>query len=133
MSATTPVIEVDPFDLPEWLGTDDVVWQADHGLRTGHVVPGRFGADGRDDLAFDLIAVDEAAPAPVTDDESRVAVHRSWGHGQVLIGRYDDRLAAAVPGTRFDAERVIDTLSRVVRAVGGSPEHMSVLIRVGAG
>ena len=32
------ITDVDPFDLPEWLGTHDVVWRADQGLRTGHLV-----------------------------------------------------------------------------------------------
>ena len=32
--------EVDPFDLPEWLGTDEVTWTSASGLRSGHLVTG---------------------------------------------------------------------------------------------
>ena len=32
--------DVDPFDLPEWLGEADVTWTAETGLRSGHAVPG---------------------------------------------------------------------------------------------
>jgi hypothetical protein len=128
---STPIVDVDPFDLPEWLGVGQVVWHADQGLRTGHLVAGRL-VSGDDVLACDLFAVDEAYPAPVTDDDSRLRAHQSWRHGQVLLGTYGDRLVLAAPGTRFDAERVLDTLARLARAVGGSPDNMAALLRIGA-
>ena len=71
------IIDVDPFDLPEWLGDREVVWRADAGLRTGHHVRGRLTADGADDLVCDLLAVDEAYPQPVVDDASRLRVHQA--------------------------------------------------------
>ena len=43
MQAT--ITDIDPFDLPEWLGTGDVAWRADEGLQTGHLVRGRLAAD----------------------------------------------------------------------------------------
>jgi len=128
---STPIVDVDPFDLPDWLGIGQVVWHADQGLRTGHLVAGRL-VSGQDVLACDLLAVDEAYPAPVTDDDSRHRAHQAWRHGQVLLGQYADRLTIAVPGTRFDAERVLDSLSRLARAVGGSPENMAALLRIGS-
>jgi hypothetical protein len=128
---STPIIDVDPFDLPDWLGVGQVVWHADQGLRTGHLVAGRL-VSGDDVLACDLLAVDEAYPSPVTDDQSRLRAHQAWRHGQVLLGQYADRLTIAVPGTRFDAERVLDSLSRLARAVGGSPENMAALLRIGS-
>lgn len=127
----TPIVDVDPFDLPEWLGVGEVVWHADQGLRTGHLVAGRLVA-GDDSLACDLLAVDEAYPVPVTNDGSRLRAHQAWRHDQVLLGSYGDRLVLAVPGTRFDAERVLDTLARLARAVGGSPDNMAALLRIGA-
>ena len=87
---------------------------------------------GDDVLACDLLAVDEAYPAPVTDDDSRLRAHQAWRHGEVLLGSYADRLVLAAPGTRFDADRVLDTLARLARAVGGSPDNMAALIRIGA-
>lgn len=128
---STPIIDVDPFDLPEWVGVGQVVWHADQGLRTGHLVAGRLVSEEQV-LACDLLAVDEAYPVPVTDDGSRLRVHQSWRHGQVLLGSYADRLVLAAPGTRFDAERVLDTLARLARAVGGSPDNMAALLRIGA-
>lgn len=128
---STPIVDVDPFDLPEWLGVGQVVWHADEGLRNGHLVAGRFVA-ADDTLTCDLLAVDEAYPAPVTDDDSRLRAHQAWRHGQVLLGSYADRLVLAAPGTRFDADRVLDTLARLARAVGGSPDNMAALIRIGA-
>lgn len=126
-----PIVDVDPFDLPEWLGVGQVVWHADQGLRTGHLVAGRL-VSGQEVLACDLLAVDEAYPAPVTDDDSRHRAHQAWRHGQILLGVYADRLTIAVPGTRFDAELVLDSLSRLARAVGGSPENMAALLRIGS-
>ena len=123
--------DVDPFDLPDWLGTQDVVWRADSGLRTGHLVPGRLTGEGEQPLACDLLAVDEAFPAPVTDDASRLRVHQAWRHGQVLVGRYDDRLAVATPGTTWTPERVLDVLERLARAVGARPERYAALLRIG--
>lgn len=128
---STPIIDVDPFDLPEWLGVGQVVWHADQGLRSGHLVAGRLSSDD-DVLDCDLLAVDEAYPAPVTDDGSRLRVHQAWRHGQVLLGQYAGRLVLAAPGTRFDADRVLDTLARLARAVGGSPDNMAALLRIGA-
>ncbi|WP_133176575.1 hypothetical protein [Nocardioides currus] len=127
----TPIIDVDPFDLPEWLGVGEVVWHADEGLRSGHLVPGRLVVEDSV-LACDLLAVDEAYPVPVTDDASRLRAHQAWKHDQVLLGSYADRLVLAVPGTRFDADRVLDALARLARAVGGSPDRMAALLRIGA-
>ena len=68
--------DVDPFDLPEWLGTAEVVWRSDEGLSTGHRVAGRLTADGEADLACDLLAVDDAYPEPVVDAATRTRVHQ---------------------------------------------------------
>lgn len=125
------ISDVDPFDLPDWLGTEDVVWRADSGLHSGHLVSGRLTAEGHEDLACDLLAVDEAYPRPVTDDASRLRVHQAWRHGQVLVVEYDDRLSLAAPGTGWTAELVLDVLDRLARAVGGRPERFAALLRIG--
>ncbi len=128
-----PILTVDPFDLPDWLGTDEVAWSADEGLRTGHHVRGLLTSPGRDDLALacDLLAVDEAYPAPVTSDHSRAAAHQAWQHEQVLVGEYDGRLVLAVPGTAFGADLVLDTVSRLAKAVGAAPERWAAHLRIG--
>ena len=125
------ITDIDPFDLPEWLGTSDVVWRADAGLRTGHLVRGRLTADGADDLVCDLLAVDEAYPEPVVDDASRLRVHQSWRHGQVVIGTVEDRMVLAVPGTGFGPDLVLDALGRLARAVGAHAERYGALLRIG--
>jgi hypothetical protein len=127
------IIDVDPFDLPEWLGTHDVVWRADAGLGTGHRVRGRLTAEPDDGLTIvcDLLAVDEAYPVPVVDDETRLRVHQAWRHGQVVVGEVDSRLVLAVPGTRFGPELVLDALGRLARAVGARAERYAALLRLG--
>ena len=128
-----PIVSIDPFDLPDWLGTDEVAWSADFGLRTGHHVHGELTSPGADRrLVCDLLAVDEAYPAPVTCDTSRAAAHQAWQHGQVLVGRYDDRLVLAVPGTAFGADLVLDVVSRLAKAVGAAPERYAAHLRIGA-
>lgn len=123
--------ELDPFDLPDWLGEGRVTWEPDHGIRTGHLLPGRLtGADGRS-LPCDLLAVDEAFPAPVTDDHVRTRAHQAWRYGQVLLVDHAGRATLAVPGRHFDAERVLDALARLARAVGATPEDFAALLRVG--
>jgi hypothetical protein len=125
------ITDIDPFDLPEWLGALDVVWRADAGLRTGHLVRGRLTADGVDDLLCDLLAVDEAYPQPVVDDASRLRVHQAWRHGQVVIGTLDSRMVLAVPGTGFGPELVLEALGRLARAVGAHAERYAALLRLG--
>lgn len=127
---TSPVADVDPFDLPDWLGESDVTWEARSGLRSGPRVAGALHAEGHDH-ACDLLAVDEAYPAPVAPDEVRRRAHRAWRHGQVLLVECDGRLTLAVPARGFDAELVLDALARLARAVGGSPEHYAVRLRIG--
>jgi len=128
------ITDSDPFDLPEWLGALEVVWHAEAGLRTGHLVRGHLEGDGVDDLACDLLAVDEAYPQPVVDDASRLRVHQAWRHGQVVIGTLgtgtDARLVLAVPGTRFDPDLVLDALGRLARAVGARAERYAALLRL---
>ncbi len=128
------ITDIDPFDLPEWLGDLDVVWRADAGLRTGHLVRGRLTAEGVDDLVCDLLAVDEAYPEPVVDDASRLRVHQAWRHGQVVVGTVpvggEPRLVLAVPGTRFEPDLVLDALGRLARAVGAHAERYAALLRL---
>lgn len=122
--------EVDPFDLPEWLGEGDVTWTATSGLRSSHHVRGDLAAAGRT-LPCDLLAADEAYPRPVADDEVRARAHQAWHHGQVHMLAYDDRLTLVVPGRGFTADLVLDAVGRLARAVAASPEHYVVQLRIG--
>lgn len=128
--------DVDPFDLPEWLGVHDVTWSTDTGVRTGHHVTGRLDDDGSPDdgsgLDCDLLAVDDAYPVPVVADDVRARAHQAWHHEQVLLAEHDGRLTLAVPGSAFTADLVLDALSRLAKAVGASPERYAVRLRIGA-
>ena len=124
------ITDIDPFDLPDWLGTHDVVWRSDTGLGAGHLVRGRLTAEGEADVVCDLLAVDEAYPEPVVDDASRLRVHQAWRHGQVVIGEIDSRMLLAVPGTGFGPDVVLDALGRLARAVGAKAERYAALLRL---
>ena len=129
--------EVDPFDLPEWLGTGEVTWTSESGLRSGHLVSGLLYAAGQPDLACDLLAVDEAFPVPVVDDATRTRAHQAWRHGQVLCVQHPHpsdpagRLTLAIPGRDMTAGRVLDAVARLSKAVGASADDWSVLLRIG--
>jgi hypothetical protein len=126
--------DLDPFDLPDWLGTAEVTWAAETGVRSGHHVAGHLECEGdrREAVACDLLAIDEAYPIPVADDDVRKRAHLAWRHGQILLLQQDDRLTLAVPGTGFTADLVLDALSRLAKAVGGSADRYSARLRIGA-
>lgn len=132
MAAVT-ITDLDPFDLPDWLGGDDIVWEADSGLHGGHLVPGTLRNQGRDRLACALMAVDEAYPTPVVPDDVRSRAHQAWHHGQVLLVDRDRKLTLAVPGRRLDADLVLECLSRLASAVGVAPDRWAVNLRIGNG
>jgi hypothetical protein len=129
VSSARDIEELDPFDLPDWVGEEDVAWAADRGL-SGHLVAGRLSSSNAEELPFDLLAVDQAYPAPVVDEATRTAVHQAWRHGQVLLLTRDGRATVAVPGTSFVADRVLEALTRVARAVGADPARWSVGLKL---
>lgn len=124
--------DVDPFDLPDWLGERSVTWASETGVRDRHLVAGALTGEGEPDVACDLLAVDEAHPAPVAGDDVRTRAHLAWRHGQILLVERDGRLTLAVPGTSFTADRVLDAVGRLAKAVGASPEHYAAHLRIGA-
>lgn len=137
MSTEAPLhlTEVDPFDLPDWLGEDPVIWAPEHGLGTGHLVPGRLSTSPdlqHPPLACDLLAVDEAYPTAVTLPALRVRAHQVWKHGQVLLTTTGERLTLAVPGTFFTADRTLECLHRLSLAVGARSDQFSALLSIGS-
>lgn len=124
--AVTPV---DAFDLPDWLGTGEVTWTATTSVHGGHLVVGELsGADGS--LGCDLLGADQAFPVPVLDDDWRRQTHQAWTHGQVLLVEYDGRLTLAVPGTTFTADRALEAIGRLAKAVGVKPRDFLVALRL---
>ena len=123
--------ELDPFDLPEWLGEGEVTWTPECGIHDRHLVAGSLSGGEGSALPCALLAVDEAYPRPVADDDLRHLAHQAWRHGQVHLVSHDDRLTLAVPGTSFNAELVMEVLGRLAKAVGAQPGSFSVLLRLG--
>lgn len=127
---TLPLGDLDPFDLPEWLASSEVVWRSREGLRGGHRVAGVLSSEG-DTLDCALLSVDDAHPAPVADDDVRTRAHQAWHHGQVLLVDHEGTLTLAVPGRRLDADLVLEAVARFAKAVGASPDHYAVLLTIG--
>lgn len=122
------VVDVDAFDLPDWLGTEEVVWTAGSSVRGEHHIAGDLsGPDGS--TSCDLLAADQAFPMPVLDDTWRRAAHQAWTRGEVLLVEYDGRLTLAVPGTEFTADDILETMTRLAKAVGVKPNRFVVALR----
>ena len=126
---TAEVVEVDAFDLPEWLGESEVTWRAGSSVRGSHHVSGDL-TGGAAPVPCDLLAADRAYPQPVLDSEWRRAAHQQWTYGQVLLVEYDGRLTLAVPGTDFTADRVLESLTRLAKAVGVKPTRFVAALRL---
>ncbi len=122
---------VDPFDLPDWLGTSEITWCAGGLERGGHHLRGELQAE-RGTVACDLLAIDQAWPTAVAQNALREEVHQQWRLGEVVLVEVDDRLTALVPGSSFSAARVLSVLERVARAVGARPAHFVAAIRLGS-
>lgn len=122
--------ELDPFDLPDWLGTEEVTWRARAGDRDGHLLHGELSSSGGV-IACDLLAVDQAYPSPVAGDRERRLAHQAWRNGEVLLLDCADRPTLAVPGSTFTADRVLTALTRLARAVGARPERYVAALRLG--
>ncbi|MEQ6899734.1 hypothetical protein [Nocardioides sp. YIM 152588] len=122
---------VDPFDLPEWIGTHEVTWTAGCALAQA-LVPGvlESHADGSR-LVCDLLAADTAYPRPVVDEETRHEVHQAWQLGQVHLLEGDGRLALAVPTVALTADGVLEAVGRLAQAVGAPRDRFGVHLRAG--
>jgi hypothetical protein len=126
------VAAADPFDLPEWVGTQDVTWLLTSSLAAGPRVTGelRGGAEGTEVMACDLLACDAAFPEPVLGDPWRRDAHQAWAYGQVLVLRVDGRLCLVVPGNGFTADLVLETVARLAKAVGAPADRFTVSLRL---
>ncbi len=118
---------VDPFDLPDWLGVSEVTWSSSSSTRQRHLVQGALA--GPEELTCDLLAADQAYPEAVLTEAWRCAAHRAWSLEQVLLLQIEGRLTLAVPGTSFSADRVLEVIARLAKAVGASPERFTVALR----
>lgn len=126
--------EVDPFELPEWLGTDEVLWRACDGASSAHhLTVGELVRPGGQVVGCDLAAIDEAYPAPVAPEAVRQRVHLAWRSGEVALLAAPDgsgRLTLGVTGCTLDAAVTMEAIARLARAVGTSPARWSVQWRL---
>lgn len=121
----------DPFELPEWLGTDDVVWRSGTTVVGSARIAGTLvGAAGERRLDLDLLAVDAAVPGPVCPEDHRTEAHHAWHRGESLLVAVGQRTTLAVPGHRFDVDLVCEALRRFTRAVGASAGRYTVQIQL---
>ncbi len=118
----------DPFELPDWLGRDDLTWSLD-GPLSAAAVQGTLHGDGVR-LSLDVICADVAYPAPVVPELTRRCCHLAWHHGEVSVLERDDRIAVGVPVSVLDADTACEALRRFARAVAVEPAQVKVLIRL---
>jgi hypothetical protein len=132
------VSEVDAFDLPEWLGVEEVTWTAVTSLGSAHVVSGSLTravdgssaepADGS--LACDILACDLAYPQPVLGEKWRGSAHHAWQLGEALLVEYDGRLTLVVPGTTVGVEHALEAIRRLAKAVAAPASRFTVALRL---
>lgn len=123
---------VDPFDLPEWLATDEVTWHAVSTDRAGHLIHGVLTAGPEKEWSCNLLAVDQAWPRTVAPTDVRERVHLTWRNGEVELVEIDGALTLLTPGVGFSSGRVMTTLERFTRAVGARAERYVAAIRLGS-
>ncbi len=123
------VTDADPFELPDWVGVDQVTWRTTSSLDDSHLVTGVLSGD-RHQLDCDVLAGDLAYPTPVLDETWRHDAHQAWAHGQVLLVHRDRRLTLVVPGSTVGPEDVLEAVRRFAKSVGASPEHFAVTLRL---
>ena len=124
------VAPVDAFDLPGWLGEQEVRWVAESGLAGASLVTGRLDGVADGSLVCDLLACDRAYPEPVLDEASRARAHQAWTLGEVLLLEYDDRLTLVVPGSLMGADLALEAVRRLAKAVGASSRRFAVVLRL---
>ncbi len=130
--APAPLDPVDPFDLPEWLGEEEVTWTPASGVRRQQRVAGTLTGEGTEELACDLLAADAAYPIASVVETDRVAAHRAWHQGQLHLGLQATRLVLLVPGHEFTADLALTAIGRLARSVGADPRRYLVTLRLSA-
>ena len=117
----------DPFELPEWLGEEDLTWSLDGPLTAAQVRGTLHGTDEHQ-LGLDLVCVDVAYPAPVVGELIRRECHLSWHHGQVLVLANAGAHGLGVPTSSLDADTACEALRRFAHAIAVDVARVRVLI-----
>jgi hypothetical protein len=119
----------DPFDLPDWLGEEQLRWSIEQS-ESGALVLGALTGDSGATLDLDLLCADVAYPAAVLSERLRHDAHQAWHFGQVLLLVRHERHALAMPTTRWDADTVCEALRRFAKAIGVPPGQLAVVLRL---
>lgn len=118
----------DPFDLPEWLGDQQLQWSTRES-ETGARIEGVL-TSGSGELALDLLCADVAFPAVALSESLRHDAHQAWHFGQVLLLVRRERHALAVPATRWDPDTACEAMRRFAKAIGVPSSQISVVLRL---
>lgn len=124
------VAPVEAFDLPEWLGVEEVTWTAVTSLGSASRVTGALAAESGATLECDLLAGDLAFPRAVLEEKWRAAAHQAWQLGETELLEYDGRLTLIVPGTTVGVEDALEAVRRLAKAVGAASDRFTVAIRL---
>ena len=129
-SSSGQVAPVDAFDLPEWLGVEEVTWTARTSLGAAPQVTGTLTGASGSTLECDLLACDLAYPRAVLEEKWRAAAHHAWQLGETQLLEYDGRLTLVVPGTRVGVDDALDAVRRLAKAVGAPSSRFTVAVRL---
>ena len=119
----------DPFELPDWVGQEDLTWSLDGPLSAAQVRGTVHGAEEHQ-IGLDIVCADVAYPAPVVPELMRRECHLSWHHGQVLVLANAVSHALGVPVSALDADTACEALRRFAAAIAVDLERVRVLIRL---
>lgn len=129
-SRASSVSGADAFELPEWLGVEDVTWTATTSLGEAAHVSGTLAGSSGAELPCDLLASDLAYPFSVLEEKWRAAAHRAWQMGETELLEYDGRLTLTVPGTAVGVELALEAVRRLAKAVGAPSSRFTVAVRL---
>ena len=124
------VVPADAFDLPEWLGVEEVTWTAVTSLGPTPHVSGALSGPSGASLECDVLACDLAYPQAVLEEKWRADAHHAWQLGETLLLEYDGRLTLVVPGTSVGVEAALEAVRRLAKAVGAPSDRFTVAIRL---
>ncbi len=121
---------VDAFDLPEWLGGGEVVWEPEAPIDSP-MVPGHLTSrDSEESIACDVVACDRAYPEPAVPEPVRREAHVQWSREQVLLVEVRERLTMVCPGVDVSVESALECLRRLAKAVGAPASNVTAAIRL---
>ena len=123
-------VSVDAFDLPEWLGVEEVTWTAVTSLGSAPRVSGSLCGTSGPGLGCDILACDLAYPEAVLEEKWRAAGHQAWQHGETKLVEQDGRLTLLVPGTAVGVEAALEAVRRLAKAVGAPASRFTVAFRL---